>query len=164
MNEISFRYTPIKDDIDKIERILIDSTFFNENEIDIAISLIEEKLSKTIESSYQFIFLMLKNEVIGFCCFGYIEATDISYDIYWIAIDQKYKRNGYGSLLLEKCEKMISKNHNANIYIETSSSEKYKPTRNFYEKHNYIKEAVIKNFYKENDDKIIYSKSVKQKK
>ncbi len=162
MNNLSFRYIPNKEDISKIETILYETTFFSENEIDIATSLIEEKIENKLESTYQFIFLEKDKQVIGFSCYGFIDGTDNSYDLYWIAVDQQYKRNGYGSLLLKESETLIAKKPKVNIYIETSSSEKYKPTREFYEKHNYIKEAVIKNFYKENDDKIIYSKSVKQ--
>lgn len=160
MNKLCFRYIPNKEDISKIEIILKETTFFSENEIDIALSLIEEKIENKLQSSYQFIFLEKDNEVIGFSCYGFIEGTKYSYDLYWIAVDQQYKRNGYGSLLLKESEKLIAKNPKANIYIETSSTEKYKPTREFYKKHGYKKEAEIKDFYNENDNKCIYSKTI----
>jgi ribosomal protein S18 acetylase RimI-like enzyme len=42
------------------------------------------------------------------------------------------------------------------IYVETSSREQYRPTRSFYSRCGYQKEATLKNFYSPGDDKVIY--------
>ena len=44
------------------------------------------------------------------------------------------------------------------IYLETSSTEKYIPTREFYLRCNYKIEAQIKDFYDDGDDKVIFVK------
>ncbi|MCX5832942.1 MAG: hypothetical protein NTV99_00205 [Deltaproteobacteria bacterium] len=46
------------------------------------------------------------------------------------------------------------------IYVDTSSRPLYEPTRLFYEKCGYRKEAVLKDFYAEGDSKFIYSKAL----
>ena len=160
MNNLTFRNTPKLCDELNVQRILADSKFFTQSEINIAISLIQEKLNRKDKSSYQFIFLEKDLKLIAYSCFGYIEATNNCFDLYWIAVDPVFKNKGYGTLLIKETEKTISKQNGHHIYIETSSSPLYKPTRIFYEKNGYEKEAEIKNFYKENEHKIIYSKSI----
>jgi hypothetical protein len=46
------------------------------------------------------------------------------------------------------------------IYIETSSQAKYAPTREFYRRCGYEPEAVLKDFYADGDDKLIYVKAL----
>jgi hypothetical protein len=42
--------------------------------------------------------------------------------------------------------------------IETSSLPSYTPTRNFYLKHGYEQAAVIRDFYTDGDDQVIFRK------
>ena len=160
MDNYTFRYEVQYSDLISIKNILSESGFFNDSEIDIAVSLIQEKLEDIRESSYQFIFLEDEFGVIGYTCYGYIDGTKSSYDLYWIAVDPNYKREGYGTLLLKKAETLIRSKKGSHIYIETSSTSLYEPTRLFYENNGYKKEAVLKNFYNEGDDKIIFSKRI----
>jgi hypothetical protein len=44
------------------------------------------------------------------------------------------------------------------IIAETSSLEKYLPTRLFYEKNGYSKDAFIADYYQPGDGKVIYVK------
>ncbi|HPO91626.1 MAG TPA: hypothetical protein PLJ44_11000, partial [Victivallales bacterium] len=47
------------------------------------------------------------------------------------------------------------------IIIETSSTEKYKNTRKFYLARKYRLTAIIKDFYKSRDHKMIFTKNLK---
>lgn len=44
------------------------------------------------------------------------------------------------------------------VVIETSSKEKYQPTRDFYLRNGYRVEAVIKDFYRVDDHRVIFVK------
>jgi ribosomal protein S18 acetylase RimI-like enzyme len=46
------------------------------------------------------------------------------------------------------------------IVVETSGSERYIPTRRFYERIGFQQAAVVKDFYSVGDDKVIYVKYV----
>jgi hypothetical protein len=46
------------------------------------------------------------------------------------------------------------------ITVDTSGSQRYLPTRQFYEKLGYHNEACIKDFYSVGDDKVIYIKRI----
>jgi ribosomal protein S18 acetylase RimI-like enzyme len=58
--------------------------------------------------------------------------------------------------LLKKVEEKIREMGGKRIYVETSSREQYEPTRLFYSRCGYRKEATLKNFYSPGDDKVIY--------
>ena len=160
MNNYYIRCNPVESDIQRIKEILRQSTFFNEEEVIMGVSLVKEKLNDLENCSYKFIFLETEDGVVGYSCYGFIDGTKSSYDLYWIAVDQKYKRCGYGSILLKTTENFICNNGGKNIYIETSSTKKYLPTRKFYDKAGYKVEAEIKDFYDIDDNKIIYSKNI----
>ncbi|MBN2546474.1 MAG: GNAT family N-acetyltransferase [Spirochaetes bacterium] len=155
------RDTVKQSDIKEIESIVRSTGFFPEEEIKIAVELIEERLNKGLESGYLFNFLEIDNEVAGYSCFGPIPLTNISYDLYWIAVHNKYRGKGYGSCLLKYSEEYMKKQGAYQIYVETSSKKQYKPTRRYYKKMGYKKIAHFKNFYNLHDGKVIYYKKLK---
>ncbi len=160
MNNYTFRYEPQKTDLVQIKEILKVSGFFKESEVEIALSLFEDKINNKETSTYQFVILEDKDKILGYSCFGFIDGTETSFDLYWIAVNQNLKRKGFGTIILKETERIIKSNEGFHIYIETSSTPLYKPTRQFYEKNSYKIEARIKDFYDINDDKIIYSKKL----
>jgi ribosomal protein S18 acetylase RimI-like enzyme len=91
-------------------------------------------------------------------CFGATPCTLGTFDIYWIAVDPAYQRHHIGSKLLAFSESEIKKQQGRLIVIETSGSEKYLPTRGFYERNGYILAADVKEFYAPGDDKWIFTK------
>ena len=46
------------------------------------------------------------------------------------------------------------------LIVDTSGTEEFTQTRKFYENLNYTKEAVIRDFWKEGDDKVTYWKEL----
>ena len=69
---------------------------------------------------------------------------------------------GIGTDLLDYVETAVQAQHGHLIIIETSSQEKYLPTRNFYLKNGYAIAAQIKDFYRRGDDRVIFVKYFKQ--
>lgn len=146
-------------DINSIERIVRESSFFNTEEISVAKELAFESYKKgSKKSGYNFIIAENNGEIMGFSCYGKIPCTKTSYDLYWIVIDKNFKNSGTGSSLLKETELAIKKESGERVYAETSSVELYTPTRKFYEKNNYLNVSEIKDFYDTGDNRIIYEK------
>ena len=61
---------------------------------------------------------------------------------------------------LKEAEKEIKRLGGRAIYIETSSKPLYKPTQKFYLDNGYRIEAILKDFYDLNDDKLIFTKQL----
>ena len=159
-NNIKYREIPLLGDIEAIRRIVASTDFFNDEELGIAVELIEERLQKGVLCGYHFIFAEFHNKVVGYVCYGPIDGTAMSYDLYWIAVDNDYQSVGIGKELMFRSEQLIKKHGGSRVYVETSSRKQYLPTRNFYLSCDYFIEAQLKDFYGPNDDKCIFVKVI----
>ena len=63
-------------------------------------------------------------------------------------------------MILDEAEKCIRQAGGKRVYIETSNREQYQPTRFFYSRCGYEREATLADFYGPGDDKVIYVKVV----
>ncbi|MBN1903599.1 MAG: GNAT family N-acetyltransferase [Deltaproteobacteria bacterium] len=161
-NNITWREEPVSTDIRDIVEIVSSTGFFNDEELDVAAELVEERLTKGTASGYYFLFMEVDNKVTGYSCFGPIPGTMSSFDLYWIAVHNASRGMGFGKIIMERSEKEIARMKGNRIYVETSSKELYIPTRKFYEACGYIAEARLKDFYAPGDDKIIYVKKANE--
>ena len=156
METVQLREQPIQSDIAAVGSILTSSGFFNAEEVEVGISLVRERLEVGEVCQYFFQFAQMGEQVVGYTCYGPIPGTKVSYDLYWIAVDPAYQRQGLGGLLLEATQREIHKRGGKRIYIETSSTDLYAPTRSFYTNHGYFLEARLHDYYAPNDDKLLY--------
>ncbi len=159
---LSFRYIVNPEDLQAVEYLLLSlKEWFSEEEITVALELIQETLDKGDSSDYYFCFAEYDNRVIGYSSYGPIPFTQNRYDLYWIAVDYNSRQNGIGKRILQKTEKDILNHNGTCLYVDTSGKERYTSTRKFYESQGYVLETVIKDFYADGDDKYIYSKKLK---
>ena len=157
---ISYRDKPINSDAESIRNIVRSSGFFSAEEVEMAVELLQENLSRGESSGYYFSFVEIKERVVGYSCYGPIPCTKESYDLYWIAVLHEFRGRGIGRDLLQRTEEKIGEMGGKRIYVDTSSREQYEPTRSFYRAGGYEQEAVLKDFYFPGDDKVIYVKQL----
>jgi GNAT superfamily N-acetyltransferase len=147
----------LSQDRSKIHSILCQKDTFNAGEVEVALELIDEVLKNPANRDYLIYSAVYPPEVVaGYICFGPIPLTVYCYDLYWIAVDWQFSKQGVGSRLLEFMETVIRKNNGQHIYADTSSTPPYIPARAFYEKHGYaglhlndfFKKGFINNFQK----------------
>lgn len=155
-----YRETVKPDDVSAVRDIVASTGFFYPDEIEIAAELVQERVQKGLPSGYFFLFADDQSRPIGYTCFGPIACTEASYDLYWIAVHNQYRGLGLGKELIRCSEEIIARMGGRRIYIETSSTEKYEPTRAFYLKCGYQIEAVLQDFYHPGDAKVIFVKAV----
>ena len=136
------------------------TNFFRPVEIEIACEVFDEAAMHKPDSNYQSYVAEVAGQVAGWVCFGAAPCTLGTFDVYWIAVDPAQQRHRIGSKLLEFSEAKIRKQKGRMIVIETSGSEKYLPTRNFYERNGYTLAADVKEFYAPGDDKWIFVKKL----
>jgi ribosomal protein S18 acetylase RimI-like enzyme len=151
------------DDAAGVRRITESSGFFAAAEIDVAVELVQTRLSQGPASGYHFLFADTQapiGEPVGYSCFGPIACTQSSFDLYWIAVDERYRGIGLGKLLLAESEGTVRRMGGGRIYVETSSRSQYGPTRSFYTGRGYRQVALIPEFYAPGDGKIIYVKEL----
>ncbi len=150
-------------DKDAIRTILHEAQMFREDEIDVAIEVIDEYLDDPDESDYwSYVAVDEKVRVAGFTIVGPNPITIGTYDLYWIAVDQSQQRKGVGRELITYAENRVIENKGRLIIAETSSKPTYLRTRNFYKQQGYSELAQIRDYYDIGDDLIIFGKYLKE--
>jgi ribosomal protein S18 acetylase RimI-like enzyme len=155
---ITFRNEVRPQDVGIVRDIIISSGFFYDFEIPVAVELVQDRLDLGEQSDYHFLFAELDGKTVSYSCFGPIAATEGSFDLYWIATHNDYRGKGIGNLLIGETHRTIREMGGRIVIAETSTLEKYTPTRAFYDRIGYSKEAQIDDFYKEGDGKVFYVK------
>lgn len=155
---ITFRYDVFPPDAETVRAIVASTGFFNPTEIEIAVELVEERLEFGDASGYFFVFAEQAGQVVGYASYGPIAGTAGSFDLYWIAIQRSQQGQRVGRLIMEETERKIRDSGGLRVYAETSGRPQYGPTRVFYERLGFFREAHLKDFYAPGDDKVFYVK------
>jgi ribosomal protein S18 acetylase RimI-like enzyme len=161
-SEFNIRTNVLPEDVKHTREIVESTHFFHDYEADVAVELVQETLDKGPDSGYNFLFAEKDGRTVAYSCFGLIPCTETSFDLYWIVVHNDYRNLGIGKKLLKLTEKAVTKMGGTALYAETSSQQKYDPTRKFYLSNAYFEEACLKNFYQKGDDKLIYTKYLSQ--
>jgi len=155
---IIFRTQVRPEDVEIVRAIIISTGFFYDFEVPVAVELVQDRLELEDRSDYHFLFAETDGKTVAYSCFGPIAATEGSFDLYWIATHNDYRGKGIGNLLIGETHRMIREMVGRIVIAETSTLEKYAPTRHFYDRIGYTKEAQIDDFYKVGDGKVFYVK------
>jgi len=160
MVKLSWRRDVVEADIAAIEALVQRTGFFTPAEVRMAGELVEARLTQGIDSGYEFLVGEANGVVAGYTCYGRIEGTESSFDLYWIAVDPTLQGSGIGRQVLQQTEIAMKAEGGSRYYAETSSTDKYAPTRQFYERAGFRQVASIADFYRPGDGKVIYEKLV----
>ncbi len=148
----------IAEDREKIKNILIDTNNFNEDEIKIALELIDVYIKDKEQKDYEIFVDEEENNLRGYVCIGPRPLTTGTYDLYWIAVNPKVQSKGVGSGLIKYIEDHLKESRARLILIETSGKASYEKERKFYEKNLYKELVDIKDFYNVGDGLVVYGK------
>ncbi|WP_051261635.1 GNAT family N-acetyltransferase [Desulfovibrio inopinatus] len=158
---LTFRRKPLSGDADTIFHIVSSSGYFSSEEAVMAVELLEEYEAKGEKSGYSFVFADdMDGKTVGYGCYGPISCTQNRFNLYWIAVSETYRGQGVGKSLLQAIEQAAWAEGCQRLYVETSMRLQYTPTRRFYEKNGYLRDAVQWDYYRPGEDKIIYFKDV----
>jgi ribosomal protein S18 acetylase RimI-like enzyme len=151
--------TATEKDGPQIHAINAMTSVFSQEEVECVDELWEEyQVQGPERSGYYFIVEKEDDRVLGYACYGPRALTDRTYDLYWIAVDPNARRGGVGRALLAAVEELICELGGRLLIVETSGLPKYEPTRTFYLVTGYTLEATLRDFYKDGDDLVIFTK------
>lgn len=94
----------------------------------------------------------------GYVYLGVADMADRTWYVWWIAVDPTAQGKGVGKKLLVLAEDEARKRGGRLMLIETSGLPGYEPTRHFYSKHGYGQEAVLRDYYRDGDDMVVFRK------
>lgn len=86
------------------------------------------------------------------------QLTEGTFNLYAIGVKSELQGKGIGNGMMAYLENQLKENGHRILIVETSGTPDFQLTRTFYENLGYTKEAVIRDFWQEGDDKVIYWK------
>lgn len=95
--------------------------------------------------------------------FAYCEPeriTDGTYNLLAIAVNPERQSAGVGRSLVAAVEQAVRDLNGRVLLVETSSLSEFERTRRFYDQLAFSREAVIRDFYSEGDDKVVFWKKL----
>lgn len=101
-----------------------------------------------------------ENKLIGVSYTIQERLTNGTFNLLLIAVHKDYQGKKYGERMMMHVEKLLKSNNARILLVETSGLDEYILTRKFYENLNYVKQAVIPEFYNDKEDKIIFYKKL----
>jgi ribosomal protein S18 acetylase RimI-like enzyme len=151
------------EDVARLESILRRTGVFSDEEVTVALELMEIFLRNPAQKDYDIYSSVDENGTVqGYVCVGPTPMTEGTYDLYWIAVDPDRHNRGIGKQLQRFTEDLVRSQGGRLIIAETSSRPDYGSTRKFYLSLNYQEVARIKDYYNVGDDLVVYGKYVSQ--
>jgi ribosomal protein S18 acetylase RimI-like enzyme len=137
-----------------IERILRATGAFREDEVAVALELVDADASE----GYRFVVAEVEGEVQGYACFGATPMTKGTFDLYWIAVAPARQGRGIGRALLRAAEDEVRAEGGRMLLVETAGKPAYAATRAVYAACGYREVARVPDFYEDGDDKIVFAR------
>ncbi|HXG77907.1 MAG TPA: GNAT family N-acetyltransferase [Methyloceanibacter sp.] len=157
---MTWRNAVAAEDAERVRALVTATGFFNAIEAEIAADLVSERVGKGARSGYDFVLAERGDVLVALACYGPIFGTQDSFELYWIAVAPEVQGQGLGREIYTRAEDAMRAMGAKRIYADTSSSERYAPTREFYRRMGFVAQAHLQDFYAPGDGKIVYVKSL----
>ena len=95
---------------------------------------------------------------IGYCAPE--QLTKGTFNLYAIGVKADIQGKGIGRKMMHYLEEYLQQQGHRILIVETSGTDDFRLTRKFYEDLGYEKEATIRDFWNEGDDKVIFWKKL----
>jgi len=96
--------------------------------------------------------------IVGYAYYAPDVMTDRSWYLYWIAVEKAGQGAGLGSELMRHVEDDVRGRDGRVMFIEVSSMPHSELTRRFYLKLRYEVTGVLRDFYSDGDDMVVFRK------
>jgi GNAT superfamily N-acetyltransferase len=145
-------------DREPLHQLLEDTGVFTDEEVGIALELIDIVLDKPEQTDYEIAVYDEGDGPLGYTCAGPTPGTEGTVDLYWIAVAPALHGRGIGHALQQHVEDAVLSRQGRLVIAETSSTPRYDATRMFYHRCGYAEVARIPGYYRPGDDLVVYGK------
>ncbi len=149
----------IQTDSKALLAIVKDSGQFDEN----GLVHVEETLSNYLAGESDHLWFTADDgEPVGVAYCAPEPVTDGTWNLLMLWTRGDRNGQGHGSELVSQVENILSEREVRLLIVETSGLPDFAGARAFYEKCGFTQEARIRNFFAAGDDKIVYTKSLRE--
>lgn len=97
---------------------------------------------------------------VGFCYARPEQMAPGTWNLLAIAVLPSQQGRGYGMALVEALEDTLRQHGHRILIVDTSGTDAFRQTRDFYCKRGYTEEARIRDFWAAGDDKVVFWKAL----
>ena len=143
-------------DIDGLKKVVDSSGLFPSEYLD---EMISDYFNNSDTQDIWFTCLADDKPVaIGYCVPE--KFTDGTYNLLAIGVAEESQRKGIASEMMKYIEQLLKDKDARILIVETSSDDAQIGARHFYKQIGYTQEAVIRDFWKDGEDKIVFWKKL----
>ncbi len=145
-----------KSDLEDLKRVIDSSELFPSDLLD---EMVSEYFSNT-ETEELWFTSIDNNKPIAIAYCAPEKLTEGTYNLYLIAVQKEYQAKGIGKKLMKYIEDLLASKGYRILLVETSGLNEFELTREFYDKCGYTREAIIRDFYRDGEDKVVFWKKL----
>ncbi len=146
-----------------IKAIAVASGLFAQDEVEFFDPMLAGFFDGSMEGHEWLVLTDETQQVIASAYFAPEPYADRMWNLYFIATNPAAQGSGAGTALLTHIEQTLrarGTDHARTLIVETSSTDQYARTRDFYRKQGFTQEATIRQFYGPEDHKVVFWKSL----
>ncbi|MGV3599300.1 MAG: GNAT family N-acetyltransferase [Bacteroidota bacterium] len=145
-----------KDDLEDLKNVIATSGLFP---ADLLNGMVSDYFSNP-ETQDIWITQLTNSKPVAIAYCAPEKLTVGTYNLYLVAVHKDYQGMGIGKGLMLYIERLLKSNGNRILLVETSGLPDFELTRKFYDQCGYTREAVIRDFYFDGEDKVIFWKRI----
>lgn len=143
-----------QDDVEGLKKVVDSSELFPSEYLD---EMISDYLNNADTQEIWFAhFDDATPDAIGYCVPE--KLTEGTYNLLAIGVSRSAQRNGLATAMMQYIEQLLRRIGGRILIVETSSDDAQMGARKFYQKIGYTQMAVITDFWKDGEDKIVFWK------
>ena len=146
-------------DRDSVLRVAVESGLFGKDEVAPLAASLDAFLANSGVTEETWL-VADDNGVVGVTYLAHERMTQGTWNMLLLAIHRDQQGKGRGSALVRHAEDLLSRQGNRVLLVETAGVEGFEDVRKFYLQNGFQREGVIRDFYEDGVDKVIFSKKL----
>lgn len=134
---------------------------FQPHELEDLSGMLHEHLDGNSEGEDCWVVDEDSSKLIGAAYYAPEQCAEGVWNLYFIGVHPNHQGKGLGTALLRHVEQALVERGERLLLVETSGLDNFELTRLFYRRKGYEEEALIRDFYKAGDDKVVFRKALK---
>ena len=145
----------VQNDIAALQSVLDETQLFPSE-------MLPELIEGFLSGNAQDIWLTCESDgiAIGFCYAAPEQLADGTWNMLAIAVARDLQGKGVGRAIVQQLEIELKTRGQRILIADTSGTDEFGDTRDFYRKNGYCEEARIRGFWGPGDDKVVFWKSL----
>lgn len=148
----------IPDDTPALLSLTAGTGVFKPYEVEVLKEVLDDFHAGRMGEDHHAVVLERDRRVVGYAYYAPDGMAERAWYLYWIAVAKDAQNGGIGGELMRHVEEDVKRRRGRIMFIETSSLPHSELTRRFYLRQGYAVTGVLRDFYSDGDDMVVFRK------